>query len=254
MYAFGAASSATRNKQPKGPHESSAASAWLALPPQPPGRGRPQAFRNPMLYLRLSEPPGREGAGRNLAWADEEIIPGTEASFPGESLGDECDSPRVSSSQGPDFPEPLRSHLEVVDLHTTRPRVVGSQAGYAGAIPFGDFKVAPYTPPPPPPSVDGRQLPLDHLGEPSSVGSIRHNFGECIPCLYWFQATCGNGAACTYCHLLHPGQRKKRIRPSRQIRVEMAEKNKRKEGSEPNDIVKGVVAQDSSCVSAGGRG
>lgn len=69
------------------------------------------------------------------------------------------------------------------------------------------------------------QIPLDESGELSSIGSISHGAGRCQPCLFWFQATCGKGVRCSYCHLRHPGQKKKRIRMSKKVRLELQAMN-----------------------------
>lgn len=63
------------------------------------------------------------------------------------------------------------------------------------------------------------QIPFDKRGERTSIGSIDHAAGNCIPCLYWFQAQCPRNVHCTYCHIAHPGQKKKRIRPSKKTRL-----------------------------------
>lgn len=63
------------------------------------------------------------------------------------------------------------------------------------------------------------QIPFDRKGELTSLGSIDHALGNCIPCLYWFQSQCSRSVDCTYCHIAHPGQKKKRIRPSKKTRL-----------------------------------
>lgn len=58
-----------------------------------------------------------------------------------------------------------------------------------------------------------------------SIGSIAHASGKCIPCILWFQLKCTKGVYCRYCHLLHPGQKKKRIRRSKNVRFALRTAN-----------------------------
>jgi len=55
----------------------------------------------------------------------------------------------------------------------------------------------------------------------ASIGSIKHNSGDCSPCLFWFRRSCAKGVHCDYCHFRHKGQRNKRIRPSKKTRMQM---------------------------------
>lgn len=64
-------------------------------------------------------------------------------------------------------------------------------------------------------------IPLNDRGELSSIGSLSHASGSCVPCVFWFQLACASGVRCTYCHLAHPGYKKKRIRPSKRTRLEL---------------------------------
>lgn len=78
-------------------------------------------------------------------------------------------------------------------------------------------------------------IPRDEAGELASVGSIRHATNECAPCAYWFKGICKYSVACHYCHYLHPGQKSKRLRPSKQTRMRMRkwEAQKQESGSQP---------------------
>mmetsp|Transcript_26703 Transcript_26703/g.61467 ORF Transcript_26703/g.61467 Transcript_26703/m.61467 type:complete len:226 (-) Transcript_26703:105-782(-) len=53
--------------------------------------------------------------------------------------------------------------------------------------------------------------------DPPSIGSRNHP-DSCNPCVFWFKSACAKGAGCSFCHLLHEGQKKKRIRPSKKTR------------------------------------
>lgn len=64
-------------------------------------------------------------------------------------------------------------------------------------------------------------IPINDEGKVSSIGSIGHAAGECSPCLFWLKKSCGKGIHCQYCHIRHKGQKKKRIRPSKQARMQM---------------------------------
>lgn len=65
------------------------------------------------------------------------------------------------------------------------------------------------------------QVPLNEKGKFSSIGSIRHKYGDCSPCLFWFRNCCAKGIHCDYCHIRHKGQKNKRIRPSKKTRMQM---------------------------------
>lgn len=64
-------------------------------------------------------------------------------------------------------------------------------------------------------------LPKDQAGRLTSLGSVLHEDGQCKPCAYWFKSLCKNGVACHNCHLVHEGQRPKRLRPSKQARMQL---------------------------------
>jgi len=66
-----------------------------------------------------------------------------------------------------------------------------------------------------------QQIRRNDQGEWASVGSIKHESGLCSPCLFWFRESCSKGILCNYCHFRHPGQKSKRIRPSRKARLQM---------------------------------
>eukprot|EP00931_Biecheleriopsis_adriatica_P044059 TRINITY_DN25177_c0_g1_i1.p1 TRINITY_DN25177_c0_g1~~TRINITY_DN25177_c0_g1_i1.p1 ORF type:complete len:269 (+),score=40.85 TRINITY_DN25177_c0_g1_i1:53-859(+) len=62
------------------------------------------------------------------------------------------------------------------------------------------------------------KIPRNDEGEISSVGSIQHAEGTCIPCAYWFRNICTQSLTCTYCHFRHPGQKNKRKKPNKRTR------------------------------------
>lgn len=65
------------------------------------------------------------------------------------------------------------------------------------------------------------QIPFNEHGEMTSLGSIQHANGKCLPCLFWFKGACAKAVQCSYCHVTHPGQKNKRIRPSKKTRLQM---------------------------------
>jgi len=69
------------------------------------------------------------------------------------------------------------------------------------------------------------QIPRNEEGEICSIGSTKHDSGECSPCLFWFKKQCAKGLFCDYCHFRHKGQRMKRIRPSKKTRMQMRMNN-----------------------------
>jgi hypothetical protein len=62
-----------------------------------------------------------------------------------------------------------------------------------------------------------QQVPRDE-GVLTSIGSIDHASGNCRACVFWFRMSCVKSLNCPYCHLVHDGQRQKRIRPSKSTR------------------------------------
>ena len=58
-------------------------------------------------------------------------------------------------------------------------------------------------------------------GELTSIGSLKHDIGECSPCIFWFKGACVKAARCEFCHLRHKGQKNKRIRPSKKTRMQL---------------------------------
>eukprot|EP00930_Biecheleria_cincta_P077452 TRINITY_DN6474_c0_g1_i3.p1 TRINITY_DN6474_c0_g1~~TRINITY_DN6474_c0_g1_i3.p1 ORF type:complete len:341 (+),score=53.46 TRINITY_DN6474_c0_g1_i3:89-1111(+) len=63
-------------------------------------------------------------------------------------------------------------------------------------------------------------VPLNDEGERASLGSLKHP-DRCSPCIFWFRDVCTRGVQCEYCHFRHQGQKKKRIRPSKNTRMQM---------------------------------
>mmetsp|Transcript_26330 Transcript_26330/g.69570 ORF Transcript_26330/g.69570 Transcript_26330/m.69570 type:complete len:200 (-) Transcript_26330:110-709(-) len=62
------------------------------------------------------------------------------------------------------------------------------------------------------------QVPFEENGEQTSIGSIKHDSGTCIPCAFWFTGVCKLGVNCPHCHFLHEGQKDQRLRPSKKTR------------------------------------
>jgi len=63
------------------------------------------------------------------------------------------------------------------------------------------------------------QIPRDANGCLASVGAILHDQGQCSPCPYWFKGVCKYSILCRRCHILHPNQSSKRLRPSKRSRL-----------------------------------
>jgi hypothetical protein len=62
------------------------------------------------------------------------------------------------------------------------------------------------------------KIPRCQNGKLTSVGALGHP-SDCKPCAYWFKGICKYSIACRFCHRLHEGQRKQRIRPSKETRA-----------------------------------
>lgn len=62
-------------------------------------------------------------------------------------------------------------------------------------------------------------IPRNETNALTSIGSTQHLSGACTPCAYWFKGICKYSIACHYCHFVHPGQKSKRLRPSKQTRM-----------------------------------
>lgn len=61
-----------------------------------------------------------------------------------------------------------------------------------------------------------RQAPLGSPQMPT-IGSERHQFGDCKPCAYAHSKGCGNGAQCPFCHLCPLGELKRRQKAKRSM-------------------------------------
>eukprot|EP00928_Gymnodinium_smaydae_P090230 TRINITY_DN7405_c0_g3_i2.p1 TRINITY_DN7405_c0_g3~~TRINITY_DN7405_c0_g3_i2.p1 ORF type:complete len:220 (-),score=22.99 TRINITY_DN7405_c0_g3_i2:826-1485(-) len=59
-------------------------------------------------------------------------------------------------------------------------------------------------------------IPRDEDGSLTSVGSVLHASGSCMPCLFFNASTCNKGVSCGYCHVAHQDVRKKRSRARRE--------------------------------------
>ncbi|CAJ1404440.1 unnamed protein product [Effrenium voratum] len=75
------------------------------------------------------------------------------------------------------------------------------------------------------------QIPVNDEGERASLGSRLHP-DSCNPCIFWFKdkALCNKGIMCDFCHFRHPGQKNKRIRPSKNTRLQMRAAQAAQEG------------------------
>eukprot|EP00425_Heterocapsa_triquetra_P010050 CAMPEP_0195146404 /NCGR_PEP_ID=MMETSP0448-20130528/171589_1 /TAXON_ID=66468 /ORGANISM="Heterocapsa triquestra, Strain CCMP 448" /LENGTH=215 /DNA_ID=CAMNT_0040184953 /DNA_START=37 /DNA_END=681 /DNA_ORIENTATION=+ len=62
------------------------------------------------------------------------------------------------------------------------------------------------------------KIPYNQEGQLTSIGSIKHESGQCIPCAFWFKGVCQLSVNCNHCHFLHEGQKAKRLRPSKNAR------------------------------------
>lgn len=88
-------------------------------------------------------------------------------------------------------------------------------------------------------------LPKDEAGRLTSLGSVPHEDGHCKPCAYWFKGLCKNGVACHNCHLVHEGQRPKRLRPSKQARMQLVKGDSSipEEADVPRSVWKKAMAE-----------
>lgn len=78
-------------------------------------------------------------------------------------------------------------------------------------------------------------IPRDVSGELTSIGSLQHAGKACVPCAYWFKGICKYSILCHYCHIVHAGQKSKRLRPSKQTRLRMSKKCGAQMGTEPEE-------------------
>ncbi|CAK9048734.1 unnamed protein product [Durusdinium trenchii] len=86
------------------------------------------------------------------------------------------------------------------------------------------------------------KLPKDQSGCVTSLGSLFHKEGQCKPCAYWFKGQCKNGICCHNCHLVHQGQRPKRLRPGKTQKSGAGEMNL-PEDEMPQSIWKKAMAE-----------
>jgi len=62
------------------------------------------------------------------------------------------------------------------------------------------------------------KIPRNDEGNLSSLGSLQHFQGNCLPCIFWFKNQCRKGLTCKHCHFRHPGQKAKRHKPNKRAR------------------------------------
>jgi len=63
-----------------------------------------------------------------------------------------------------------------------------------------------------------RYVPKGPDGERTSIGALNHP-NNCTRCIFWFRNVCEKGMRCEFCHIKHPGQVAKKIRPSKSFRL-----------------------------------
>jgi len=69
------------------------------------------------------------------------------------------------------------------------------------------------------------RVPRDPNGELTSVGSLKHEDKDCMPCLFWMRTRCKHGLLCTYCHMeQHRNDKFKPIRASKTTRERQQKK------------------------------
>lgn len=69
------------------------------------------------------------------------------------------------------------------------------------------------------------RIPRNEEGKISSIGSMYDHFeGTCSPCIFWFRGECSNGILCKWCHFQHEGQKNRRYKPNRRVRMARREK------------------------------
>lgn len=61
-------------------------------------------------------------------------------------------------------------------------------------------------------------IPRNEDGDLLTIGSMSHP-EKCKACVFWYKGSCNKGIVCEFCHFLHDGQKKKRIRLSKRTRV-----------------------------------
>lgn len=64
------------------------------------------------------------------------------------------------------------------------------------------------------------KIPRNDEGQISSIGSMYDHFeGKCSPCIFWFRGECSNSILCKWCHFRHEGQKNRRYKPNRRVRL-----------------------------------
>eukprot|EP00930_Biecheleria_cincta_P010865 TRINITY_DN113230_c0_g1_i1.p2 TRINITY_DN113230_c0_g1~~TRINITY_DN113230_c0_g1_i1.p2 ORF type:complete len:134 (+),score=29.54 TRINITY_DN113230_c0_g1_i1:53-403(+) len=64
------------------------------------------------------------------------------------------------------------------------------------------------------------QIPRNDEGKISSIGSMQDHFaGACSPCIFWFRGECSKNILCRWCHFRHEGQKSKRYKPNKRMRM-----------------------------------
>eukprot|EP00933_Yihiella_yeosuensis_P040157 TRINITY_DN34375_c0_g1_i1.p1 TRINITY_DN34375_c0_g1~~TRINITY_DN34375_c0_g1_i1.p1 ORF type:complete len:400 (-),score=80.08 TRINITY_DN34375_c0_g1_i1:399-1505(-) len=131
-------------------------------------------------------------------------------------LGQAYPAPPLPAPQPP-VPTYAATHpqVQVTNIASLPPATMGEGSAVYEALPAGfpmmpctsaptaEAFVAVATPMPPAAPAPGTEaLP--------SIGSARHEFGECKPCAFLHTKGCENGAMCKFCHLCGAGEKKRR--------------------------------------------
>eukprot|EP00928_Gymnodinium_smaydae_P090226 TRINITY_DN7405_c0_g2_i1.p1 TRINITY_DN7405_c0_g2~~TRINITY_DN7405_c0_g2_i1.p1 ORF type:complete len:216 (-),score=29.70 TRINITY_DN7405_c0_g2_i1:736-1383(-) len=92
-------------------------------------------------------------------------------------------------------------------------------------------------------------MPTDKDGSLTSVGSVLHASGSCMPCLFFYASTCNKGVSCGYCHVPHEDVKKKRSRARwEDARLHVAVMEQKK-----NECTGSGLDSDAQSILRGGR-
>lgn len=81
------------------------------------------------------------------------------------------------------------------------------------------------------------QIPRNEEDQISSIGSMKEHFeGTCSPCIFWFRGECSNSLLCRWCHFRHEGQKSRRYKPNKRVRIARRAQLGRLNSEEPSGL------------------
>eukprot|EP00928_Gymnodinium_smaydae_P086184 TRINITY_DN7006_c0_g1_i2.p1 TRINITY_DN7006_c0_g1~~TRINITY_DN7006_c0_g1_i2.p1 ORF type:complete len:238 (+),score=20.95 TRINITY_DN7006_c0_g1_i2:257-970(+) len=90
-------------------------------------------------------------------------------------------------------------------------------------------------------------IPVGEDGELTSVGSVLHQSGSCMPCLFFVKSTCRKKFHCRYCHIPHSNGKSKRFPSPRKSTPNDSEPLRGSSEVAASNVIESKYEQSSGC-------